>query len=74
MHRFVFLLLVTTVCSSLSSAQITVLETFDPSQTGGICGLGVDPTTGNVWVYQCSGATIDGYSSAGVHLTSIARQ
>ncbi len=35
--------------------------------------MGVDPTTGNVWVYSCSGGTIDGYTSTGTFLWSIQR-
>lgn len=55
------------------SAQIVIGDQFNPSPSGGLCGLGVDPTTGNIWVYPCSGATIDGYTSAGTFLASIAR-
>jgi hypothetical protein len=28
-------------------AQIVVNDQFNPSQSGGLCGLGVDPATGN---------------------------
>lgn len=56
-----------------AAAQITSLTSFNPAQSGGLCGLGVDPDTGNVWVYSCSGATIDGYTPAGAFIAAIAR-
>lgn len=56
-----------------AAAQIAISDQFNPSQSGGLCGLGVDPTTGNIWVYPCSGAAIDGYTSTGSFLASIAR-
>lgn len=73
MIRFMINLMVIALCASPASAQIVVLDSFDPSQTGGLCGLGVDPATGDVWVYACTGATIDAYSSTGTYLTSIPR-
>ncbi len=73
MIRIMIILMVVAILALPASAQIVVLDVFDPAQTGGLCGLGVDPTTGDVWVYQCSGATIDAYSSTGTFLTSIPR-
>lgn len=71
--RIVALLLALAAGALPVSAQITLVDSFDPSVTGGLCGLGVDPDSGNLWVYQCSGATIDGYTSTGTFLASIAR-
>jgi hypothetical protein len=52
-------------------AQLTNLGTFDPSNASGLCGVGLDPTTGNIWVYDCFSATIQEYSSAGTFLSEI---
>ena len=56
-----------------ASAQLTVESTFDPSEDGGLCGISVDGATGNVWVYACSGATINGYAPDGTPIGSVPR-
>lgn len=73
MVRVVILLMAMAIGASPSTAQIAVLDSFNPSQSGGLCGMGTDPTTGNVWVHQCSSATIEGYSSTGTFLVSLPR-
>lgn len=56
-----------------AAAEIVVLDSFDPTQVGGLCALGVDPLNGNVWVYQCSGGTVAGFTPAGEFLRSFPR-
>lgn len=56
-----------------ASAQITLVNTFNPSEVGSICGVAVSGATGNVWVYGCSGATIYVYSPDGLPIGSIPR-
>lgn len=73
MSRAFVLLACCAFWSSPSVAQITVLDTFNPSNSGGLCSLGLDGTTGNVWVYACSAGTIEGYASDGTFLASIPR-
>lgn len=72
-NRLLFLTVSLALLSTPSSAQITVLDTFNPSQTGGLCGLGFDPATATVWAHACSGATIDGYAADGTFLASLSR-
>lgn len=54
-------------------AQLTLASQFDPTASSDNCGLGFDSTAGEVWVYGCSAANVDRYSSAGVLLSSVPR-
>ena len=54
-------------------AQLAIASQFDPSASSDNCGLGVDSAAGEVWVYGCSAANVDRYSSAGVLLSSVPR-
>lgn len=71
--RLIISTLVLVLLPLTAVAQVSALASFNPSQSGGLCGLGIDPVTGNVWVYSCSGATIDGYTPAGAFIAAIAR-
>ncbi len=59
--------------SQAASAQLTITGQFDPSASSDNCGLGFDSSAGEVWVYGCSGATVQRYSTAGVPLSSVPR-
>lgn len=59
--------------SQAASAQLAITGQFDPSASSDNCGLGVDSSTGEVWVYGCSGSIIQRYSAAGAPLSSVAR-
>lgn len=59
--------------SGESRAQLTLLSQFNPSGASDLCGLGFDQTDGNVWLYGCSDATVQRYSSAGVFQSSVPR-
>jgi len=48
-----------------SSAQITLLDSFNPSATGSICGIGYDSETSSLWIYGCSFVTIENYDHSG---------
>jgi hypothetical protein len=50
---------------------INIISSFNPSATGSICGLGYDPDSSHLWVYGCSAATIQRYSTTGVLLGSV---
>jgi len=73
MSRLLFLLALCFLGTAPSAAQITVLDSFNPSNSGGLCSLSLDGTTGNVWVYDCSGSMVDGYASDGTFLASVPR-
>ena len=74
MTRFSFLLLFFILMAvRIVSAQIVVLESFNPSETGDLCGIGFDPETGNVWVYECFGDSVYGYSPAGDRIGAVER-
>ena len=45
------------------SAQIVVLDSFNPSETRSICGIGFDWETGNIWIYGCRGDSLYGGST-----------
>jgi hypothetical protein len=54
----------------LSSAQITVLSSYDPSNTTGLCGIGYYPGSSVVWAYGCNDAQFHSYDTAGNVLNS----
>lgn len=54
-------------------AQLTVIGQFNPSNAGSLCGAAFDHTTGRVWVYQCSGADVQCYTSDGVFECTVPR-
>lgn len=56
--------------SGLAHGQLTILSTFNPSQTGTICGATHDDA---IWAYACFGVTLDSYDSTGVFLGSLPR-
>lgn len=51
-------------------AQLTILTQFDPSNTGGTCGIAYNSTAGEVLVIGCFGATIDRYDQTGAFIAS----
>ena len=52
-------------------SQLTNVSSFAPANTPELCGIGVDPLTGHVWVYECFSATVQEYSEAGALLFSL---
>jgi hypothetical protein len=69
--RRICILTVALVCCVAARAEaIEVLTQFDPSAAGSLCAIGVDQTTGDVWLYECSGSELLRYSSAGAFQTS----
>ncbi len=64
------------ICLSLSAvahAQLTNLGSFNPLNNIDPCGVGFDPATGNLWVYDCFGTSIAQYTPAGVFVSQVAR-
>ncbi|HQZ44172.1 MAG TPA: T9SS type A sorting domain-containing protein [Flavobacteriales bacterium] len=53
-------------------AQLTILTQFNPSNTGGLCGIAYNSPVGEVLVIGCSANTIDRYTEDGTFLTSAA--
>jgi len=54
-------------------AQLTTSTTFNPSGAGSLCGLGMARATGDLWVYGCSEADVQRYSTAGAFLSAVPR-
>ena len=50
--------------------QLTILTQFDPSNTGGTCGIAYNSTASEVLVIGCFGATVDRYDQGGVFISS----
>jgi hypothetical protein len=75
--RRVVLLGVLWLCSLLASgesrAALTLLDQFDPVNAGSLCGVGFDQSDGGVWVYACSAADVQRYSSTGAFLSAVPR-
>ncbi|MBK9073711.1 MAG: T9SS type A sorting domain-containing protein [Flavobacteriales bacterium] len=51
-------------------AQLTVLTQFNPSNTGGTCGIAYNSPAGEIMVIGCSASTIDRYAEDGTFITS----
>lgn len=76
MHRILFYLLVFSIIIIWNrevSSQIIVLNSFDPTETGSLCGVGFDWETGNVWIYGCSDDSLYAYSAIGNLIASVPR-
>ncbi len=73
MKLFFITLALTLTCYVACLAQITVLNSFNPTETGGYCGIGIDPVTGNIWVYDCNNNSIHAYAANGTLITSVPR-
>lgn len=68
--RAVLALVLVLAASGAARAQLTIAGQFDPSGTSDNCGLGFDSAAHEVWLYGCSGANVQRYSTAGVLLSS----
>jgi hypothetical protein len=55
-----------------AAVVLTSTVSFTPA-LGTLCGVGFDPVDSQVWVYPCSGATIDGFTTAGVAAGTVTR-
>ncbi len=66
-----YALLSLAVLSFLSaSAQLTILTQFDPSNTGGTCGIAYNSPDGEIMVIGCSASVIDRYTEDGTFISS----
>jgi hypothetical protein len=72
-HQSRLLALALLVCSAPASAQITLLDSFDPSEVGSLCGAAFDAVGNAVWVYECFGASLHRYATDGTFLGSVPR-
>ncbi len=70
---FLLLFVVLTAAVHTASAQVVELSQFNPSGASGLCGIGFDETNDGVWVYGCSAADVQQYSTAGTFVTSVTR-
>src|SRR5690554_2679891 len=58
---------------SPATAQITILNSFNPPSAGSLCGIGLDSETSNIWTYPCTAGTILSLSQDGEELGSVPR-
>ncbi len=73
MRRPSLAFLALTGLASFATADLTVLGVFDPAHLGNLCGIAVDPVTGDVWLYECFGPVVQRYSSTGTFLSEVFR-
>ena len=59
--------------SANSAAALTLLGSFNPSNEADLCSADYSGATASVWVYGCSAANIQSYSTAGIFQSSITR-
>jgi hypothetical protein len=52
------------VVADAARAQLAVLDSWNPAQAADLCGLGFDPAARHVWVYGCSAADVQRYSTS----------
>ena len=64
------LLAIAALCLSPVSAQLTILTQFNPSNTGGTCGIAYNSPDGEIMVIGCSASVIDRYAEDGTFLSS----
>jgi hypothetical protein len=50
--------------SIYSTAQITLLDSFNPSDAGSLCGIGYHGDSAHIWIYGCNDDVIQCYSPA----------
>jgi hypothetical protein len=55
-----------------AAVVLTSTVSFLPA-LGTLCGVGFDPVDSLVWVYPCSGATVDGFTTAGAAAGTVTR-
>ncbi len=65
------LLFLLSISTNLSFGQITILNSFNPTNLSSLCGIGYDPINAKVWVYGCSSDSISCFSTSGVLQFSI---
>lgn len=53
-----------------STAQIVLLNSFDPADAGSICGIGYHIDSSQVWIYGCSSNSLQCYDISGNLLNS----
>jgi hypothetical protein len=69
--RYTALIITSTLLvASPLRAQLTILTQFDPSNTGGLCGIAYNSPAGEIMVIGCNANTIDRYAEDGTFLTS----
>lgn len=56
--------------ATLSFGQLSILTQFDPSNTGGACGIAYNAPAGEIMVIGCNAGTIDRYAEDGTYLSS----
>jgi hypothetical protein len=61
------------VMSPVARAQLSVFDSFNPSQAGGLCSLAHDFQSGTIWVYDCSASDFQQYSEDGSFVKSLPR-
>ena len=69
--HLLFALLCVLGLRTVSHAQLTLLNSFDPANAGGFCGLAYDADSARIWAYDCDVAVIYQYTTAGVFVRSI---
>ena len=68
-----FLPLILILAAPMARAQLTVVDSFNPSQAGGLCSLAYDFRAGTIWVYDCSVNDFQEYAEDGSFLRSLPR-
>ena len=64
------LLSLTVLIRFAAPAQLTILSQFNPSNTGGTCGIAYNAPAGELMVIGCNASTIDRYAVDGTFLSS----
>lgn len=65
--------LILVLAAPMARAQLTVVDSFNPSQAGGLCSLAYDFRAGTIWVYDCRASDFQEYAEDGSFLRSLPR-
>lgn len=68
--RYAFVAFPLLLCAAPLSAQLTILTQFNPSNTGGTCGIAYNAPDSEIMVIGCSASEIDRYAVDGTFISS----
>ena len=60
-------------CLQTAAGQATLIKSIDPEGVGRLCGVGLDPVEGDIWVHGCNSLDIRRYTPQGEFVASVLR-
>ena len=60
-------------CLQTAAGQATLIKSINPEGVGRLCGVGLDPVEGDIWVHGCTSLDIRRYTPEGEFVGSVPR-